>query len=239
MVLSVIIPAYNEEKRLPRTLATLHHYLEDQPYHYELIIVDDGSTDQTVPMAKHFLQQVGKGILLENGVNRGKGYSVRQGVLHSHGEYVLFSDADLSTPIQEVEKLFYFLKQGYDIAIGSRGLGASDIQIHQPWYREYMGKIFNRFARSFMLTQFADTQCGFKCFRGKVARKLFQQQQIDHFSFDVEVLFLAARQNYRIKEVPIQWFDEPNTRVHALHDATKMFKDLLKIRYNAWTGKYE
>jgi dolichyl-phosphate beta-glucosyltransferase len=152
---------------------------------------------------------------------------------------VLFSDADLSTPIEEVEKLLRYLEQGYDIAIGSRALKESDIQIHQPWYREYMGKIFNVFVRSLMLSTFHDTQCGFKCFQGDVARKLFAQQTINHFSFDVEVLFLAVRYNYTVKEVPIQWFNEPNTRVDTFKDPSKMFKDLLTIRYNAWTGKYK
>jgi dolichyl-phosphate beta-glucosyltransferase len=152
---------------------------------------------------------------------------------------MLFSDADLSAPIEELEKLLPYLKQGYDIAIGSRALKESDIQIHQPWYREYMGKVFNVIVRSLMLSKFHDTQCGFKCFRGDVARKLFVQQTINHFSFDVEILFLATRYNYTIKEIPIQWFNEPNTRVNAFNDSSKMLRDLLKIRYNAWTGKYD
>jgi dolichyl-phosphate beta-glucosyltransferase len=159
-------------------------------------------------------------------------------VLHARGEYLLFSDADLSTPIKEVEKLLWHLQRGCDIAIGSRGLKDSDIQIHQPWYRERMGKIFNLFARLLGLTTFSDNQCGFKFFRGDVARKLFSQKTIDHFSFDVEILFLAVYQGYNIQEVPIQWFNEPHTKVNALSDSSKMFKDLLKIRYNIWMGRY-
>ncbi len=236
---SLIIPAYNEEKRLPRSLEEIYQYLEQQSYSYELIVIDDGSTDHSVRVVQEMFAAFGSGTVLQNGRNRGKGYSVRQGVLRSRGDYVLFSDADLSTPIQEVEKLFGSLRQGYDIAIGSRGLRESDVQRHQPWYREGMGKIFNRIARSLFLTGFSDTQCGFKCFRGEVARALFRQQRIDHFSFDVEVLFLAARHNYRVKEVPVQWLNEPNSRVHAIRDSVKMLRDLLKIRYNAWRGKYE
>ncbi|MCP4398616.1 MAG: glycosyltransferase family 2 protein [bacterium] len=237
--LSVIIPAYNEETRLPGTLKRILQYLGQQDYSSEVIVVDDGSSDDTVGQASSILQQLGGGEVLENGNNRGKGYSVRQGVLHSHGQYVLFSDADLSTPIQEVEKLLGLLKEGYDIAIGSRGLRESEIQRRQPWYREGMGKVFNSLARALMLTPFSDTQCGFKCFRGDVARNIFARQQIDHFSFDVEVLFIAAYLKSRVKEVPIQWIDEPHSRVHALYDATMMFKDLLKIRFNAWSGKYD
>lgn len=236
--LSIVIPAYNEETRIAGSLEKIYFYLEQQTYTCELIIVDDGSTDLTVQVVEDILKRIEHGTLIQNEVNRGKGYSVRQGVLHSHGEYVLFSDADLSTPIEEVEKLFWHLDQGYDIAVGSRGLQESDIQIRQSWYRENMGKIFNRIIRALMLTTFSDTQCGFKCFRGDVARKLFAQQKIDHFSFDVEVLYLATCHGYRVKEVPIQWFNEPNSQVNAIYDSSKMFKDLLKIRYNAWMGKY-
>ena len=237
--LSVVIPAYNEEIRIAKSLEKIYLYLEQQTYTYELIVVDDGSSDQTVKIVTDILKRIEHGKLLQNKVNRGKGYSVRRGVLHSAGDCVLFSDADLSTPIEELEKLLPYLKQGYDIAIGSRALKESDIQIHQPWYREYMGKFFNVIVRSLMLSKFHDTQCGFKCFRGDVARELFAQQTINHFSFDVEVLFLAARYNYTVKEVPIQWFNEPNTRVDAIKDSSRMLKDLLKIRYNAWTGKYD
>ncbi len=236
--LSIIIPAYNEETRIARSLEKIYLYLERQSYPHELIVVDDGSTDFTLQVVKDILKRIEYGTLLENGVNRGKGYSVRQGVLHSRGEYLLFSDADFSTPIEEVEKLLPHSEQNYDIVIGSRGLNESDIQIHQPWYREHMGKLFNRIIRMLMLTEFSDTQCGFKLFRGEVARELFAQQKIDHFSFDVEVLFLATRHGYKVKEVPIQWFNEPNSRVSAIYDSSKMFKDVLKIRYNAWMGKY-
>lgn len=237
--LSIVIPAYNEELRIAKTLEQIYLYLEKQPYTYELIVVDDGSSDYTNKVVTDILKRIESGKLLKNPVNKGKGYSVRQGVLNSSGQYVLFSDADLSTPIAEVEKLLGYLKQGYDIAIGSRSLQESDVRIHQPWYREYMGKSFNVLIRCIMLTDFHDTQCGFKCFRGDVARQLFALQQIQHFSFDVEVLFLATHfYHYKVKEVPVQWCNDPNTRVNAFKDSSKMFRDVLKIRYNAWAGKY-
>lgn len=236
--LSVVIPAYNEETRIAKSLEKIYLYLQQQSYTYELIVVDDGSRDQTIRVVTDIFKRIEHGVLLVNERNRGKGYSVRRGMLASTGEYVVFSDADLSTPIEEVEKLLPVLTQGYDVAIGSRGLKESDVRVHQPFYREYMGKVFNMLIRMLMLTQFHDTQCGFKGFRGDVARRLFALLTLERFSFDVEVLFLAARQGCKIKEVPVQWFNEPNTRVNALRDSSRMFQDVLMIRYNAWTGKY-
>ena len=236
--LSVVVPAYNEEQRIIASLESIYHYFEQQSYTYELIVVDDGSVDRTVQMVSKLLKQFGRGHLLQNTRNRGKGYSVRQGVLASCGEYVLFSDADLSTPISEVEKLLAVLKGGDDIAIGSRAGKNSQVQVHQPWYREYMGKTFNVIIRMLILSDFHDTQCGFKCFHGEVARRLFAQQTIDHYSFDVEILFLARLHHYRVQEIPVLWFDEPNTRVNAITDSARMLKDVVKIRYNAMLGKY-
>jgi dolichyl-phosphate beta-glucosyltransferase len=237
--LSVVIPAYNEAARIAHTLEQIVRYLEHQPYLSELIVVDDGSTDQTIRVVTDIFKRLERGILLVNDTNRGKGYSVRKGVLASTGEMVLFSDADLSTPIAELEKLLAALQQGHDIAIGSRGLKTSDVKVHQPFYREMMGKMFNVILRLLLLTPFHDTQCGFKCFQGVVARQLFALQTINHFSFDVEVLFLATLHGYKVAEVPVQWYNEPNTRVNALKDSTRMFKDAFKIRYNAWIGEYE
>ena len=237
--LSVVIPAYNEETRIVRTLERISHYLACQSYASELIVVDDGSVDQTVPVVLNLLKNLEQGTLLQNGRNRGKGYSVRQGVLASCGQYVLFSDADLSTPIEEVDKLLRAVREDYDIAIGSRGLRSSHVQVHQPWYREYMGKTFNLILRVLGLSQFHDTQCGFKCFRGDVARELFALQTLHHYSFDVELLLLAHMRRYRTLEVPVQWHNEPNSRVHAIKDSARMLADVINIRYKMLTGHYE
>jgi dolichyl-phosphate beta-glucosyltransferase len=236
--LSVVIPAYNEEERIVKTLERVSQYLERQPYASELIVVDDGSTDQTVSVVLNLLKCINKGTLLQNGRNRGKGYSVRKGILSSLGQFVLFSDADLSTPIEELAKLLNAVQGEFDIAIGSRGLKSSDVQVHQPWYREYMGKTFNLIIRFLLLSHFHDTQCGFKCFRGDVARELSALQTLDHYSFDVEILLLAQLRRYRVLEVPVQWMNEPNSRVNAINDSARMLKDVLKIRYNVLTGKY-
>jgi len=236
--LSVVIPAYNEEERIVKTLGRVSQYLECQSYDSELIVVDDGSTDQTVPVVLNFFKCIGKGTLLQNSRNRGKGYSVRKGVLNTCGQFVLFSDADLSTPIEDLAKLLEAVQGGYDIAIGSRGLKTSDVQVHQPWYREYMGKTFNLIIRLLLLSHFHDTQCGFKCFRGDVARELFALQTLDHYSFDVEILLLAKLRHYQALEVPVQWMNEPHSRVNAIKDSARMLKDVLTIRYKLLTGKY-
>ena len=235
--LSVVIPAYNEEIRIIRTLERISRYLKLQSYTSEIILVDDGSLDQTVPVVLNQFKGVERGTLLQNNRNRGKGYSVRQGVLASQGQYVLFSDADLSTPIEEVAKLLQVVQGDYDIAIGSRGLRSSDVQVHQPWYRESMGKIFNLILHLLGMSEFHDTQCGFKCFRGAVARELFALQTLDHYSFDVEILLLAKNHQYRTLEVPVQWVNEPNSRVDAIKDSARMLVDIIKIRNKIRTGK--
>ena len=237
--LSVVIPAYNEEQRIAGTLEQIYTYLEQQSYTFEVIVVDDGSTDLTVEVVKGIVKRFGHGTVLQRKENRGKGYSIRQGVFQARGTYILFSDADLSTPIQEVDKLLRLVQQGYDIAFGSRGLKDSDICVHQAWYREGMGKIFNRIARLLRLTEFSDTQCGFKCFRANVAKALFSRQKIDHFSFDVEILALALQDGYTVEEAPVQWYNEPHSRVHVWIDSLKMLRDLLRIRYNIVRGKYK
>ena len=237
--LSVVIPAYNEQRRLANTLERVRTYLDAQEYTYELIVVDDGSTDGTVGVAQAFAGRHGNLRILRNGHNRGKGFSVRHGIEKAVGEYILFSDADLSTPIEDIERLFtMLLEEGYDIAIGSRSLEESDVRVHQPWYRELMGKIFNKIVRVFTLRGFVDTQCGFKLFRSGVAKEVFAKQRIERFSFDVEALYLARKRGYRIVEVPVTWYDSPRSRVSVVSDPVRMFVDVLMIRYYALRGYY-
>ena len=230
--LSVVIPAYNEEKRIFITLNKIVKYFDAKSYSYEIIVVNDGSNDNTIEVVNKFIDQC-KGIkLLQNGTNKGKGYSIKKGILHATGEFVLFSDADLSTPIEETDKLFAWFDKGYDLVIGSRALKESDIQVHQPWFREIMGKVFNVFVRLITIKGIKDTQCGFKCFKKTVIPDVFGKQTIDRFGFDVELLWIANKQGYNIKEIPIQWFNEPNSKVSPLSDSLQMFFDLVKIRIN-------
>lgn len=228
--LSVVIPAYNEAKRIGTTLRKIHEYLLKKDYQYEIIVVDDGSTDGTCGLVRKITQQIPCIRLLQNEVNRGKGYSVRAGILSSRGQLIIFSDTDLSTPIQEIDKLAIWINRGYDIAIGSRALSESKILVRQPWYREYMGKTFNLLVRLMAVPEIKDTQCGFKLFKKHVAKFLFEKQIIDGFGFDVEILFMANKSGYRIKEVPVQWINSSSSRVNILKDSFAMLSDLVRMR---------
>ncbi|MCK4521213.1 MAG: glycosyltransferase family 2 protein [Nanoarchaeota archaeon] len=232
-MLSVIIPAYNEEKRIGKTLERIISYLDSKKYSYEIIVVDDGSRDRT----RDVVRGVRNVKINKKRKNMGKGYSVKEGMLIAKGDYLLFSDADLSTPIEELEKLMNYIKK-YDVIIGSRALKESDIQIRQPFYREYMGKIFNFFVQILTVKGIRDTQCGFKLFTKKAAKEIFSKQKIDGFGFDVEVLFIARKKGFKIKEVPIVWRNSINTKVSPVKDSVRMFYDILKVRLNSMKGKY-
>lgn len=233
--LSIVIPAYNEEKRLVATLQHISEYLARQaPVFAEILVVDDGSRDRTAEVAGAFPNVR----VLRNPGNRGKGYSVRHGMLEARGEWVLFTDADLSTPFEELEKLWAAAHEGAEVAIGSRALDRTLIGVHQPYLRETMGRIFNLFMRLVTGLPFHDTQCGFKLFRSCAARKIFARQSLDGFGFDVEVLFIARRLGYSIAEVPVRWNDVAGTKV-SLVRGMKAFLDPLRIRWNQFTGRYE
>jgi dolichyl-phosphate beta-glucosyltransferase len=239
--LSIVIPAFNEETRLPRTLDRIREYFSARPEGLaaiEVLVVDDGSTDQTARIAQEWAARFPGWQLVSNGANRGKGYSVRHGMLKARGRIALFTDADLSSPIEECEKLLAAIASGHDYAIGSRALDRSLIAVHQARYRELAGIVFNGFVRFFTALPFYDTQCGFKAFRREPARIVFEQQRIEGFGFDPEVLFLAKRHGLRGAEVPVRWAHDPATKVDVLRDSLRMFGDLLVVRWNVLLGRY-
>ncbi|HLJ22711.1 MAG TPA: dolichyl-phosphate beta-glucosyltransferase [Candidatus Acidoferrales bacterium] len=237
--LSIVIPAYNEERRLPQTLDSIFTYLRGRPYRAEVIVVDDGSSDGTAELVNAAREKYPGLRLLSNDGNRGKGFSVRHGMLDARGEIALFSDADLSTPIDETGKLLASIQeQGYDAAIGSRAVDRSLIQVHQSMLREQAGIFFNRMVRWIMGIQFSDTQCGFKAFRRERTRIIFEQQRIERFGFDPEILFLAQRNGLRVAEVPVRWSHDAATKVNVATDGIRMFLELLLIRWNAIRGYY-
>jgi dolichyl-phosphate beta-glucosyltransferase len=237
--LSIVIPAFNEERRLPKTLGSIGAFLQSRPIRAEIIVVDDGSTDATSQLVASYQSKYADLRLVSNGRNRGKGFSVRHGMLEARGEYALFTDADLSTPIEEADKLLAALKeQGYDAAIGSRAVDRSLIQIHQSAVRERAGILFNYMVRWIMGVGFSDTQCGFKAFRMDRARIIFEQQQIERFGFDPEILFLAKRHGLRVAEVPVRWSHDAATKVNVVADGMRMLLDLLVIREYALRGLY-
>ena len=237
--LSIVIPAYNEERRLPATLDRLLCYLSRGGWEFaEVLVVDDGSRDQTLRIAEDFAARAPSIRVLRNPGNRGKGYSVRHGILEAKGEWALFTDADLSSPIEELEKLWSAAQEsGAQVAIGSRALDRSLIGVHQPLLRESAGKLFNLAVRVITGLPFHDTQCGFKLCETRVARDVFSRQQLERFGFDVEVLFIARRRGYNIIEVPVKWNDVTGTKVSTL-GGLSAFLDPLRVRLNQFRGKY-
>ncbi len=237
--LSIVIPAYNEEKVIEKTLKEVIEYLEGKSLLYEILVVCDGCKDNTSSIAKKIKQENDKIRIIDRKVNMGKGFSVRQGCLEAKGAYIFFTDADLSTPIEEIEKLLKWLQKGYDIAIGSRALKESDIQIHQSWYRETMGKIFNLFVQTLAVRGIKDTQCGFKGFKKEVVQKIFPRQTINGFSFDVEILYIARKLGHKLKEVPVRWLNRVESKLNPLKHSFLMLLDLINIRIKDWKGNYE
>jgi dolichyl-phosphate beta-glucosyltransferase len=237
--LSIVIPAFNEERRLPKAIEQIGSYLGARSLGAEIIVVDDGSADATPKLIESYGGKFPGLRLISNGANRGKGFSVRHGVLESRGEIVLFTDADLSTPMEEADKLLAALReQGYDAAIGSRALDRSLIEVHQSAFREQAGAMFNRLVRQFAGLEFSDTQCGFKAFRRERTRIIFEQQRIERFGFDPEILFLAKRHGLRVAEVPVRWSHDSGTKVNVIGDGIRMLLELLVIRWNSLRGRY-
>jgi len=228
--ISVVIPAFNESERIVPTIERINEYLVSHFQGFEIIVVDDGSKDHTGELVLNAKQKIKSLTCVRYEENRGKGHAIRRGVSSSKGDIILISDADLSTPIEEMEKLLVQFDKGYDIVIGSRALKDSDIAIRQPWWRECMGKTFNRFVRFLILDGFMDTQCGFKLFKGDSGRKIFQKATIDRFAYDVEVLYIAKEEGFKIKEVPIRWLNSPASKVRPVEDSLQAMKDLIRIK---------
>jgi glycosyltransferase involved in cell wall biosynthesis len=237
--ISIVIPAFNEQVRLPDTLRRVERYLKDTDWAFhEILVVDDGSTDGTFDAASVFAAANPNIRVLRNPGNRGKGFSVRHGMLEARGEWRLFSDADLSTPIEELEKLWRTVAQSKnEIAIGSRALDRSLIGVHQPGYRETLGRVFNAVMRAATGLPISDTQCGFKLFRGDVAQEVFSRQILERFGFDAEVLYIASRRHYRIAEIPVRWNHVEGSKVGML-TGLHAFGELLEIRLNSLRGRY-
>ena len=235
--LSLIVPAYNEEKRLGCSLEAMLHGLRRRFTSFEIIVVDDGSKDGTAAIVHSFMARHPEVRLVRYEENRGKGYAVRRGVMMSRGQYVLFSDADLSTPVREIAKLMSAMGTA-EVAIGSRAIRESRILQYQPIYRVLMGKTFNKIVQLLVTPGIKDTQCGFKLFQGPVARQIFSCCMLDGFSFDVEALYVARRLGYQVKEVGVVWRNSPESKVNPVTDSIQMFLDVLKIRLHSLRGLY-
>jgi dolichyl-phosphate beta-glucosyltransferase len=235
---SIVIPAYNESARIPATLEAVVSCLRERGWAAEVIVVNDGSTDSTAEVVRAFARTAPEVRLVENPGNRGKGYSVRSGVLQAVGEVVLFTDSDLSAPIEEADRLFAAIDQGADIAIGSRWLESGRQTHKQPLYRQFFGRCFNAVTRTIMGLRFADTQCGFKAFTREAAQTVFQLQTIERWGFDPEILFIALKRGLRVVEVSVSWAHDERTRMSYLKDGMKMLEEIAAIRWNALCGRY-
>ena len=235
--LSIIIPAHNEEIRLPRTLRQVFAFLEKQSYSAEVIVVENGSSDRTLEMAREFASRHSNLIVIHE-EQAGKGNAVRRGVLEAHGEYRFICDADLSMPITELEKFLPPVLTDFDIAIASREAPGA-MRYNEPSYRHWGGRAINLAIRLLILPGLNDTQCGFKCFRAEAAEKLFCQQTLLGWSFDIEILYLARKKRMHIKEIPVNWYFDADSKVNAVRDALRMIGDIFRIHINALRGRYD
>lgn len=237
--ISIVIPAYNEAARIELTLERVLSCVEQCGWDAEVLVVDDGSTDSTTAIVQAWMGRYSYLHLIKNLTNRGKGYSVRNGLLQAAGEIVLFTDADLSAPMEEAELLFAAIHAGADVAIGSRWLDKQKQTIHQPMYRRFFGRCFNWVTRKVMGLPFKDTQCGFKAFKRDAAQVIFRLQTIERWGFDPEILFIARKLRYSIVEVPVTWGHDERSRISYLKDGMKMLEEMAEIRANFLRGRYD
>jgi glycosyltransferase involved in cell wall biosynthesis len=236
-LLSIIIPAHNEENRLPRALETISSFLEGQPYTAEIIVVENGSHDRTFEISQEYEARMANLRVFHEDA-RGKGLAVRRGMLEARGEYRFICDTDLSMPIEEVNRFIPPAQNGVDVVIASREAPGA-VRYDEPAYRHFIGRVFNTMVRTMALPGLQDTQCGFKCFRDEVAEAVFHLQTMPGMAFDVEALFIARRLGYKIVEIPIPWYFDADSRVRLIQDSMKMALDLLAIRRNARQGLYD
>jgi len=236
---SIVIPAYCESARIGSSLDKILAHIAKHNWKAEIIVVDDGSKDTTTDIVRDYIARHANIRLIQNPANRGKGYSVRNGMLHATGEILLFSDADLSSPIEEADKLFTAIREGSDIAIGSRWVQKELQTRKQPLYRRLGSRGFNLFLRAILRLNFKDTQCGFKAFTQRAAITVFSLQQIERWGFDAELLYLARKYHFNVAEVPVAWAHRDGTRMHPFRDGINMVWDLLRVRWNAISGKYK
>jgi glycosyltransferase involved in cell wall biosynthesis len=237
--LSIVIPAYNESARIEQTLERVMACVDGQGWDAEVLVVDDGSTDRTVEIIHAWMERYPRLHLIQNEGNRGKGYSVRNGLLQAAGEVVMFTDADLSAPMEEAERLLAAIRDGADVAIGSRWMDRTRQTIHQPLYRRFFGRCFNGVTRTVMGLPFKDTQCGFKAFKRAAAQVIFRLQRIERWGFDPEILFIARKLGYNIREVPVTWGHDERSRMSYLRDGMKMLEEMAAIRGNSIAGRYD
>jgi len=236
---SIIIPAYNESARIIPTLDRVVAYIQQQCWEAEIIVVNDGSRDETAELARAYAARNARIRVVENPGNCGKGYSVRNGIMHARGAVLLFTDADLSAPIEEASKLLDSIHRGYDVAIGSRWLQAHLQTARQPIYRQILGRAFNLALRLVLGLDFKDTQCGFKAFTQRAARDIFSRQLIQRWGFDAEVLFLARKLGYKTEEVPVAWAHDERSKINPVSDGMSMLLDMFRARWNNISGKYD
>ena len=236
---SIVIPAYNESARIAATLREVVACIRSRGWDSEVIVVNDGSTDTTARQVLDFSLSAPEVRLIENPGNRGKGFSVRNGLLQARGEIVMFTDADLSAPMEEAERLLDAIAEGADVAIGSRWMDRTRQTIHQPLYRQFFGRCFNWVTRTIMGLPYKDTQCGFKAFKRDAAQVIFRLQTIERWGFDPEILFIARKLKYVIREVPVTWGHDERSRMSYLKDGIKMLEDMARIRANSIAGRYD
>lgn len=237
--LSIVIPAYNESARIEDALERVLACVREQNWDAEVLVVDDGSKDDTAAIVQRWMNSHPRLHLIQNPGNKGKGYSVRNGLLQAAGDIVMFTDADLSAPMEEANLLIAALNEGADVAIGSRWLDRARQTIHQPLYRQFFGRCFNWITRTVMGLPFKDTQCGFKAFRRPAAQVIFRLQTIERWGFDPEILFIARKLKYAIREVPVTWGHDERSRISYLKDGVKMLEDMARIRVNSLAGRYD